>query len=69
MKVRCGKGGSVRVDEYMWNVLTIQKDQGDMKGCISRRIEGKGIGSGSGIGSLLDQSRIEVLGRSEGSGV
>ena len=53
----------------MWNVLTIQKDQGDMKGCISRRIEGKGIGSGSGIGSLLDQSRIEVLGRSEGSGV
>ena len=34
---------SVRVDEYMWNVLTIQKDEGDMKGCIARRIEGKGI--------------------------
>ena len=39
----CGGGRSVRVDEYMWNVLTILKDEGDMKGCIARRIEGKGI--------------------------
>ena len=36
-----------------------------IKGCIARRIEGKG----SGIVSLLDQSRIEVLGRSERSGI